>query len=224
MGLTRQRSRTEGRSWYGAVLVAAMVTTSASLLLQFIGFVTPGWIVLTSPAGFTVSAGVWYLQVCKRPDDTATSTRCKTASMTRIGNPFNVAGDNAADFISMTEVQVETTLALVTCIVSVLMSVHALVHRRGAPRSYLCWGAAASVTSAGLLLIPICRLLDIIRQWDSFITYETPYSLVASGIGVMTSTVTVILDLVAMCMVLYDLRTERRKNTEERRNLTLLPN
>lgn len=95
MGLTRQRSKTEGRSCYGVTLVTAVVTVVIALFLQFVGFVTPGWIILASPAGIIVNAGVWYLQVCKRPDDTDTSGRCKTVSMTRIENPFNVVGDDA---------------------------------------------------------------------------------------------------------------------------------
>lgn len=91
MGLTRQRSSTDGHSWYKTVLIITTTFCWIALLLQFVGFVTPGWIVLTTPAGITVSAGVWYLQVCKETADTP--VRCKTASMTRIGNPFNIAGE-----------------------------------------------------------------------------------------------------------------------------------
>lgn len=92
MGLTRQRSRSDGRSYYRIILIAATIFCWICLVLQFVGFVTPGWVVLTAPAGITVSAGVWYLQACK--ETVGQPVRCKTASMTRIGNPFNIAGDS----------------------------------------------------------------------------------------------------------------------------------
>ena len=92
MGLTRQRSRTvDGHSWYKTVMITATVFCWVSLALQFVGFVTPGWIVLTAPAGITVSAGIWYIQVCKETADVP--GQCRTASMTRVVNPFNIAGD-----------------------------------------------------------------------------------------------------------------------------------
>lgn len=73
------------------VLYGSLICSVLALLLQFIGFVTPGWITLASPTGLTVSAGVWYIQVCIPP-------KCRTASMTRVVNPFNVAGDNAGKY------------------------------------------------------------------------------------------------------------------------------
>lgn len=54
-----------------------------------------------------------------------------------------------ADYVSMTEVQVETTLALVACITSVLLAVNALVQRRHAPASYLAWAAGTALASGG---------------------------------------------------------------------------
>ena len=80
-------ARSDGQSLLRSVLVGSVTCGIVSLLLQFIGFVTPGWITLNSPTGMTVNSGVWYIQVCIPP-------RCRTASMTRVVNPFNVAGDN----------------------------------------------------------------------------------------------------------------------------------
>ena len=87
MSLTRQRSRTDGHWWYRYIVIVGLVTSILALLLQFVGFVMPGWIVLTLPSGTFISAGVWYIQLCD------TKGRCKTASMTTGVNPFNVAGD-----------------------------------------------------------------------------------------------------------------------------------
>lgn len=88
MPFTRQRSNTDGHFWYRSILIISIAISGLALLLEFFGFVTPGWIVLSQPSGFTVSAGVWYIQVCDG------SPQCRTASMTRVVNPFNVAGDN----------------------------------------------------------------------------------------------------------------------------------
>lgn len=92
MGLTRQRSRADGHYWYRSIIISSVVSSCLALLLQFVGFVTPGWIVLSQPSGFTVSAGVWYIQVCNG------SPKCRTASMTSVVNPFNVAGDKSGKY------------------------------------------------------------------------------------------------------------------------------
>lgn len=97
MGLTRQRSTTDGHSWYKTILIVATVVCWLSLLLQFVGFVTPGWIVLSAPAGITVSAGVWYLEACK--ESVGQPAQCRTASMTRVDNPFNIAGDKNGNYV-----------------------------------------------------------------------------------------------------------------------------
>ncbi|XP_060573432.1 uncharacterized protein LOC132731294 [Ruditapes philippinarum] len=216
MPLTRQRSRVDGHFWYRTILITSVSTSGLALLLQFIGFVTPGWIVLSQPSGFTVSAGVWYIQVCNN------SPQCRTASMTRVVNPFNVAGDTKIDFTNWVELQVEVTLAFVLCIAGVLLTVNGFIHMSHSPKSYLGWAALASVISAALLMIPIGRLLDILRQWDSYIVYSTPYSLVASCLGCVCALISALFSLSAMCMILYD-RKKERLNSDERDDLTLNP-
>ena len=84
-------SLSDGPSVLRSVLFGVVICSIIALLFEFIGFVTPGWITLASPTGMTVSCGVWYIQVCIPP-------RCRTASMTRVVNPFNVAGDNAGTY------------------------------------------------------------------------------------------------------------------------------
>lgn len=74
--------------------------------------------------------------------------------------------------------------------------------------------------SAGLLMIPIGRLLDIIREWDSHIIYATPYSLISSCIGCVCIIMSSVLSMIALCMIMYDIKKEKR-NTDERDNLTL---
>jgi len=51
--------------------------------------------------------------------------------------------------------------------------------------------------------------------------YEIPYSIVASGIGVIAALVTAVLNSVAMCMIYIDLRNERRAKSGEHDDLTL---
>lgn len=84
-------SLSDGPTLLRSIFFGALISSILALLFQFIGFVTPGWITLASPTGMTVNAGVWYIQVCIPP-------RCRTASMTRVVNPFNVAGDNAGKY------------------------------------------------------------------------------------------------------------------------------
>ncbi|KAL4240102.1 hypothetical protein ACF0H5_000896 [Mactra antiquata] len=214
MPLTRQRSRVDGHFWFRTILISAVVFSGKALLLQFIGFVTPGWIVLSQPSGFMISAGVWYIQICIH------LSKCRTASMTRIENPFNVAGDNDVQFTNWVELQVEVTLAFVSCIACVLMSINALMNMSSYPRSFLGWQIVTAFVSAGLLMIPIGRLLDIIREWDSHVIYATPYSLISSCIGCLCIILSAILSMIALCMIMYDIKKEKR-NTEERDNLTL---
>lgn len=70
----------------------------------------------------------------------------------------------------------------------------------------------------------MCRLLDILLHWDSHVAYHVPYSLVASGLSVLVAVISAMLLLIALVMVIYDLRRERRKSAaEERQDLTLGP-
>lgn len=214
MGLTRQRSRVDGHWWYRSMLIAGVSTCSLALLLQFIGFVTPGWIILSVPSGSTISAGVWYLQVCS-----SVSRRCQTASMTRVENPFNVAVEKDNPLINWTELQSELTIAFVASIAAVAFIVHALVYLTHSPRVYLWWCISTSIISAGLAMIPISRLLNVIRTWNSHIEYNTPYSLVFSFLGVVCSIVTIFLSLCAIFMIYLDNR-RNTNNSSERQDLT----
>lgn len=215
MMLTRQRSRTDGCFWYRYILIASIVSSGLALLFEFIGFVTPSWIVLVMPSKFTVSAGVWYIQVCH----SNSQPECRTASMTRVGNPFNVAGDGV-QLVDWIELQVEVTVSFVSCIASLLLTVNAFISMSSEPKTYLAWAVITASLSAGLLMIPIGRLLDIIRQWDSHVIYAPPYSLIFSGLGCVCVLISAILNLFAICMILRDRKMERI-NTDERDDLTL---
>lgn len=207
-------SLSDGPTLLKSILFGALISSILALLFQFIGFVTPGWITLASPTGMTVNAGVWYIQVCIPP-------RCRTASMTRVVNPFNVAGDNAEDFVNWTELQVETTLAFVSIIVALILAINALVHVCGQPRLYLAWEIVTAVISGALLLIPVGRLSDVILDWKSHIIFQAPYSLICSALGSGFAFLSAVFSIVGLCLVA---RLERqRKSQEEQDHLTMAP-
>lgn len=54
----------------------------------------------------------------------------------------------------MTELQVETTLAFVLCIVATSLVTHAVIYHSKAPKSYLFWSAAACLASGESLFLP----------------------------------------------------------------------
>ena len=76
--------------------------------------------------------------------------------------------------------------------------------------------------SALLVLIPVCRLLNIIAHWRSYISYNTPYSLVLSALGALLLILSVPLNLIAIGMICWDIRTDRRR-LQEANSLALNP-
>ena len=59
----------------------------------------------------------------------------------------------AEDFVNWTELQVETTLAFVSIIVSLILAINALVHVCGQPRLYLAWEIVTAVISGKILVL-----------------------------------------------------------------------
>lgn len=51
------------------------------------------------------------------------------------------------EVIDMTELQVETTLAFVTCIAAAILVSNAIVNKSKAPKSFLAWSSGACFVS-----------------------------------------------------------------------------
>ena len=55
--------------------------------------------------------------------------------------------------VDMIELQVETTLAFVVCIVAAILVTHAIVHKSKAPKFYLGWSAVSCMASGKLVMV-----------------------------------------------------------------------